>query len=99
MAASAMRICCRFVSLLASLAGLQGAVLSVVLTPSIPAPAPVGTVVTWSAHPSDATASVWYRFRAARAGSKLHMIRDYSPISSLDWTASHHEGVYKVEVS
>lgn len=99
MAASAMRICCRFLSLLASLAGLQGAVLSVVLTPSIPAPAPVGTVVTWSAHPSDATASVWYRFRAARAGSGLHVIRDYSPLSSLDWTASQHEGVYDIEVS
>ena len=94
-----MRSCCRFLFLLASIAALKGAALSVVLTPSIPAPAPVGTVVTWSAHPSDATASIWYRFRAARAGSDLHVIRDYSPLSSLDWTASQHEGVYDIEVS
>ena len=94
-----MRSCCRFLFLLASFAGLKGAALSVVLTPSIPAPAPVGTVVTWSASPSDATASIWYRFRAARAGSDLHVIRDYSPLSSLDWTASQHEGLYDIEVS
>ncbi len=91
--------CCRSLFLLASLSGLKCAALSVVLTPSIPAPAPVGTVVTWSAHPSDATASIWYRFRAARAGSDLHVIRDYSPLNSLDWTASQHEGVYDIEVS
>ena len=94
-----MRTCCRFVFLLASIAGLKCAALSVVLTPSIPAPAPVGTVVTWNAYPSGATASIWYRFRAARAGSDLHVIRDYSPLSSLDWTASQHEGVYDIEVS
>jgi len=94
-----MRTCCRFVFFLASIAGLKCAALSVVLTPSIPAPASVGTVVTWSAHPSDTTASIWYRFRAARAGSDLHVIRDYSPLTSLDWTASQHEGVYDIEVS
>jgi len=94
-----MRNCCRVLFLLVSIAKLKGAVLSVVLTPSIPAPALVGTVVTWSAHPSDATASIWYRFRAARAGSQLHVIRDYSPLSSLDWTASQHEGFYNIEVS
>ena len=91
--------CCRSLILLASLAGLKGAALSVALTPSIPAPAPVGTVVTWSAYASDATASIWYRFRGARAGSDLHVIRDYSPLSSLDWTASQREGLYRIEVS
>ncbi|MGH9648629.1 MAG: hypothetical protein ACRD4E_17640, partial [Bryobacteraceae bacterium] len=90
----AMRSCGRILFLLAGIAALKGAALSVELTPSIPAPAHVGTVVTWSASPSDSTASIWYRFRAAHAGSDLHMIRDYSPLSSLDWTASQRDGVY-----
>lgn len=80
-------------------AWLKGAALSVVLTPSIPAPVPLGTVVTWSAQPSDPTASIWYRFRAARDGAELHVIRDYSSLSSLEWTASQYEGVYNIEVS
>jgi arylsulfate sulfotransferase len=73
--------------------------LSVSLTPSIAATVPVGTVVTWSAFSSGPTASTWYRFRGARAGSDLHVIRDYSPLSSLDWTASQYEGVYNIEVT
>ncbi len=85
--------------LFASIAWLKGAALSVVLTPSLPAPVPVGTLVTWSAQPSDSTAPIWYRFRAAREGSPLHTIRDYSPPSSLEWTASQYEGVYDVEVT
>ncbi len=84
---------------LAGIAGLKGATFSVVLTPSVPAPVSVGTVVTWSAEPSDSTSSISYRFRAARAGSDLHVIRDYSPLSSLAWTASQYEGIYDVEVS
>lgn len=94
-----MRNFCRFPLLFAGIALLKGAGLSVVLTPSIPAPVPVGTVVTWSGQASGASGSVWYRFRAARAGSELHVIRDYSPPNSLDWTASQFEGVYNVEVS
>ena len=84
---------------LTGLAILKGASLSVTLTPSLPAPAPVGTLVTWSAFPSDPTATVWYRFRAARAGEGLHVIRDYSPLNTLAWTASRYEGVYQIEVT
>lgn len=85
--------------LFASIAWLKGAAFSVVLTPSVPAPVPVGTRVTWNAQPSDSTVSVWYRFRAARAGSPLHVIRDFSPQSSLQWAAGQYEGVYNVEVT
>ena len=78
---------------------LNGAGLSVALTPSIPAPALVGQIVTWSAQASGSTGVVWYRFRAARAGAALHVIRDFSPPDTLDWTASEHEGVYEIEVT
>ncbi len=82
----------------AVMAGLKGAPLSVTLTPSISA-AQVGTVVTWTARPSDPTAPIRYRFRTARAGDQLHVVRDYGPANTLDWTASQYEGTYEIEVS
>ncbi len=77
---------------------LQAAGLSVSLAPSIPAPVPVGKVVTWTAQASS-TSTVWYRFRSARAGWDLQVVRDFSPPNTLDWTASENEGVYEIEVT
>lgn len=78
----------------------QASAISVSLNPSIPSPAPVGTIVTWTASvPNAGTASIWYRFRAAAAGATLQMVRDYGPEYSLDWTVSDHEGTYQIEVS
>ena len=78
----------------------QALAMSVSLSPSIPSPAPVGTIITWSATVSSSIGgTLWYRFRASAVGTNLQMVRDYGPQSSLDWTVSDHEGAYQVEVS
>src|SRR5437870_4521140 len=72
----------------------------VTLSPSVPSPAPVGLMVTWTADVHDAgTDTLWYRFRTRRAGDDFRIVRDFGPVSALDWTASEREGVYVVEVS
>jgi arylsulfate sulfotransferase len=76
------------------------AAMSVSLNPSVPSPAPVGTVVTWTASVSDASPGVlWYRFRSHRTDQPFHVVRDYGPVSTLDWTAANYEGSYEVELS
>ena len=80
----------------------QGAAagMSVTLTPSLPGPVTVGTVVRWTASVSGvADDTVWYRFRAGRLGQAYKLIRDYSPLTALDWTAADHEGWFEIEVS
>ncbi len=77
-----------------------GAEMKVTLTPSIPSPAPIGTLVTWTATASGASeGTLWYRFRYGPLGGDLQMIRDYGPGDTLDWTTIEHEGAYNVEVS
>src|SRR5689334_24870893 len=74
--------------------------MTVALATSVPSPTPVGVRVTFTAAVSDASGSnQWYRFRVRRLGGDYQMVRDYSPIFTLDWTASKHEGFYEVEVS
>ena len=74
--------------------------MAATLTPSVAAPVPVGTVVTWTASATGgADGPVWYRFRARRFGQAFQTIRDYSPLTTLDWTASDREGWYEVELS
>lgn len=55
--------------------------------------------MTWTASASGSSDPIWYRFRAARAGEDLHIIRDFSPPNTLDWTASQYEGTYEIEVT
>ena len=78
-----------------------GAAMSVSLDPSVPAPAPVGAPVTWTATVSDASSgTLWYRFRTRLAGTEIpRVVRDYGPSNTLVWTASEHEGAYEIEVS
>jgi arylsulfate sulfotransferase len=77
-----------------------GNAMSVSLNPSVPSPAPVGTVVTWTANVSDASpGALWYRFRSHRTDEPFHVVRDYGPVSTLDWTAASYEGSYEVELS
>ena len=57
----------------------------------------VGQTMTWNAASSD-SGTVRYRFRAQQQGAAYRMIRDYGPLSSLEWAADR-EGVYVVEVS
>jgi hypothetical protein len=83
-----------------SLAVQLRAAMSVTLSPDTPSPAPLGTLIHWQA---DATgnedATVWYRFRYREIGSSFHVIVDYGPNNTLDWTAMDHEGSYQIEVS
>ncbi|MCZ2152083.1 MAG: aryl-sulfate sulfotransferase [Bryobacterales bacterium] len=74
--------------------------MSVSLGSSVPAPAYVGAVVTWTPVVSGAAeGTLWYRFRVRRVGEDFAMYRDYGPESQFDWTASEHEGTYEIEVS
>jgi len=78
----------------------QALAMSVSLTPSVNSPAPVGTIVTWSATVTGTgSGTLWYRFRALKTGGNFSMIRDYGPNNSLDWTVSDHEGTFQIEVS
>lgn len=74
--------------------------MSVALDPSMPAPAFVGTVVTWTATVSDINSgTLWYRFRAHAVGQDFHMVKDYGPDNTLDWTEIDHEGLYQIETA
>jgi arylsulfate sulfotransferase len=82
------------------LSGFAAQGMSVVVTTSADSPAPVGTMITFSAAVSDAPSSnQWYRFRVRRNGGAYRMVRDYGPASTLNWTASDHEGAYEMEIS
>ena len=86
--------------LMAAAAPCLASAMSVTLGPSTPSPAPIGTVVTWTATVSDQDpGTLWYRFSAHESGRQSHVVKDYGPDATLDWTASDHEGVYVVEVS
>ncbi|MBZ5674593.1 MAG: aryl-sulfate sulfotransferase [Acidobacteriia bacterium] len=83
-----------------ALTAISSAQMSVTLTPSLPSPAPVATMITWNASVPDSPAgTIWYRFRVREGGGDYTVIRDYGPLASLDWTAADHEGLYEVEVS
>jgi arylsulfate sulfotransferase len=74
--------------------------ISVSLRPSVASPSFLGTPVTWTASASEAGAgTVWYRFRARRTGRHFHVIQDYGPVNTLDWTAISHEGTFEIEAS
>jgi arylsulfate sulfotransferase len=79
-------------------AHMEGAI-GVTLVASPPSPAPVGTMIAWSAQVSDAASNdLWYRFRVVDLDGDSRMIRDYGPLSALDWTAIE-QGTYVLEVS
>ena len=74
--------------------------MSVSLGPSVQSPAPVGTVIRWTAQTPDAApARSWYRFRVREAGNPFETIVDYGPKNTFDWTAGDHEGTYEIEAS
>src|SRR5580700_11118029 len=85
--------------------------ISVTLTSSVSSPAPLGTVVKWTATAVDTgSGTLWYRFRAGerelipargewKVNTAFQMIVDYGPNNSLSWTEIDHEGAYQMEVS
>jgi arylsulfate sulfotransferase len=87
-------------ALLLALTGASlAAAMSVSVTPSVPSPAPVGTVVTFNATATDAGEKLWYRFRVRPQNGDFQTVRDFGPVSALKWTASAHEATLDVEVT
>jgi arylsulfate sulfotransferase len=60
-------------------------------------PQPVAQMVTWTAESS--AGEVWYRYRTRPAGGEFQMVRDFSPVKELAWTAAEWEGGYEIEVT
>jgi len=91
----------RLASGLALLAATGANGMTVMVSPSVPSPTPVATLVTFTASVPDApaAANLWYRFRVRKEGGVYQLIRDYGPVNALDWTAVDHDGSYEVEVS
>jgi len=74
--------------------------MSVSLTPSVSSPAPLGTVVTWSATALGADpGTVTYAFRVRPANGAFRPVMDFGPKQSLNWTTIQKEGSYEMEVS
>ncbi len=103
-----------FSMLAGGLASATGFGMSVTLDSSRPSPAPLGTVVKWTAKASDANSgSLWYRFSVRRMGGGLagssgarrrwdqdeQVLKDFGTDNGLDWTASDQEGMYELNVS
>ena len=81
-------------------AAIAHAAISVTLAPSTASTVPLGTLIHWSTSVNDTGAGpVWYRFRSRQVNGLLHMIVDYGPNDSLDWTEMNAEGSYQVELS
>jgi arylsulfate sulfotransferase len=85
--------------LLAAWSTRSDAAITGTLLPSPASPAPVGTRITWTAGATGGDlAAVGYRFRVRPAGGTFRIIRDFGPLSTLDWT-SLDEGVYEIELA
>ena len=61
-------------------------------------PASVGTPVHWAAGVTGGSDQLWYRFRLREPGADFHMVRDFGPVKTLDWT-SLDEGTYDLELT
>src|SRR5690242_17763524 len=96
----------KLLTLFAAAAPLM-AQMSVTLRSSIPSPAPLGTVVTWTPTVvNGGSGTLWYRYRTRRVaidvrrgGELFHMIRDFGPEANLDWTNIDHEGLFEMELA
>ena len=84
---------------LVTAAGCAEATIQVTLSSSPASPQPVGTTITWTATVSD-TASGGHelQFRVAANGRPAAIVRDYSPVTSFQWTPSKTEGTYIIRV-
>src|SRR5262245_4334440 len=70
---------------------------TVTLAPSDNSPL-VGERVTWTATASDVGTSPVYQFSAAPDGGAFHVVRDFSPTNTFEWTPMQ-EGSYDIEVT
>ncbi len=72
--------------------------IPVTLLASDESPVPVGTVVVFEAVPAVSVSTLTYRFSVRNPNEDFHIVRDYSRIPSLTWTALD-EGTYEIEVT
>ena len=69
-------------------------------TVSPASPQPVGTSVTLTAMASDtAPGDIRYRFSVKPPGGSWGVVRDYSPVNTLDWVPFTTDGLYNVQVT
>ena len=87
------------VTLLISVGAARTRSLSVLLTPTVAAPSPVGSTIRWAAAASGDSGNLRYRFRLRAAGMNFHLVRDFSPEATLEWAAIQHEGLYELEAT
>ena len=83
----------------ASLSHLYATVSVTQLTPSVTFPQPVGTPVTWTAVASDSNSGPLAFQFSVRYGSKpWSVVRDFSPLTSFQYTITNAEGNYQIRV-
>jgi arylsulfate sulfotransferase len=69
------------------------------LSPSQPAPQPVGTALTFTASATDGTNPLWYRFSVSAPGGSFSVFRDYQSVNSFNWRPTQLDGVYQIQVT
>lgn len=72
--------------------------IEVTLKPSGTSPQPVGQFITWMAESAGTENPVWYRFRY-RVDGDYRLIRDFSPLTELEWTLPLGHGTVDIEVT
>lgn len=74
--------------------------MSVRLTPSVPSPAPIGTLITWIASVSNASpGTLRYRFVVRGFDDPYRIAKDYGPSDSFQWAPSETEGLYIIQAA
>lgn len=77
----------------------SGATPVVQLSPSLPSPQPVGTLVTWTATASDTDPGIlMYSFQVGVPG-KLELVRDFGYLNSFPAPPALQEALYQVQVT
>jgi arylsulfate sulfotransferase len=73
---------------------------TVTLSPSLPSPQPVGTVVTWTANATDPDpGTLMYAFNVGPQGGTLALVRDFGPTNVFQSYPALQEGTYEVQVT
>src|SRR5579884_2030394 len=87
---------CLFTCAFAPYAGAMG----IILTPSTASPAPLGTLITWTAAAQDADpGTLSYRFRTRFGSAPFRTVVDFGPGSSFAWTTIASEGAWEIEAA